>query len=316
MAPEIPGGWPEWCLFPTPALHALIPSPDTVASPAYIMRNALVARMLGLYAWRQGRTIWRFDSDVAAALIETEDIGRVPAEVLRRLPQWGVYVQRPNVAWPGDAEDAHGVLARLDTQAVVDFESITAPVLHIQYDLPSSVGIGLATSLVPLVPDMSLSQVLALVRESFARRDKRVEEWMDHLEKAMLRPWLALLMYLCSQGVDTERQDAPETGIRSRTQHGRNDHVTRIDVGFRVGAAIRQSRSNQTAAMKTGRTVAPHLRRAHFHTFYSGVGSRTDPSKRQVNVRWLPPIAVGAGDVAPVVRPVIDDGSSGSRQSH
>jgi hypothetical protein len=289
-----------------PELHLVIPSPDKVGSVASTMRNALIARMLGLYAWRQGRTVWHFDPDVAAALIETEDMGRVPAEILRRLPQWGVYIQRPDIEWQWEGRPPPGVLARLTTQAMFDFEPTGAPVLEVQYDQVGQGGIGLPLSLVPLVPALSLNEALALVHAKVGRMKTGgvVDTEKIELEHQFLRPWLALLMYLCSQGADTKQRGAPASGSRARPAHADGEEVTRVDVGFRVGAAIRQARATQAAGTTTGRTVAPHLRRAHFHTFYSGAGSRSDPSKRQVEVRWLPPIAVGVGDVEPVVRPV------------
>lgn len=308
LALELPGGWPDWCLFPTPALHAVIPTPGKIGEPPSQMRNALIARMLGLYAWSQGRTVWRFDPDVATALVETEDMGRVPAEVLRRLPQWGVYIQRPDVAWPDSNDPPAGVLARLTTQAMFDFEPTRAPVLEIQYDLPRSTGIGLGLSLVPLVPGLSLNEALVMVRENLSRRNGVDMKLELDLEEKMLRPWLALLMYLCSQGADTEGRGNAPSEARPRTTGAPDLSVSRVDVGFRVGAAIRQSRAQHAGPdTATGRSVSPHLRRAHFHTFYSGPGSKSDPSKRVVEVKWLPPIPVGVGDVSPVVRPVAGD---------
>ena len=48
-----------------------------------------------------------------------------------------------------------------------------------------------------------------------------------------------------------------------------------------------------------------HIRRAHWHTYWVGEGSRIDPSKAQVRVRWLPPIPVGLPDaLIPTIRPV------------
>jgi hypothetical protein len=238
----------------------------------------------------------------------------VPAEILRRLPQWGVYIQRPGIEWRGDARPPAGVLARLTTQAMFDFEPSGAPVLEIQYDQVGQGGIGLPLSLVPLVPGLSLNEALSLVHARIGHLDgAAVAAEKLEIEHAFLRPWLALLMYLCSQGAETEQRSAPPTGPRPAPAHAGGDEVTRVDVGFRVGAAIRHSRSWQPSGATTGRTVTPHLRRAHFHTYYSGAGSRNDPSKRQVDVRWLAPIAVGVGDVSPVVRPV-DDGASGARQ--
>jgi len=312
MASELPGGWPEWCLMPIPALHSTLPSNGEPGGPMSEARNELIARMLGFYAWRQGRTVWRFDPDVAAALLETEDMGRVPAEVLRRLPLWGVYIQRPDGDWPGVDADGPcaGILARLTTQAIFDFDPTGAPVLEIQYDLPGNGGIGIPLSMVPLIEDISLNDALALVRRRVTEREAQLlhlgdpNSAADDIEAERVRPWLALLMYLCSKGADTERRDPPPSGRHRGPRREPGGTVTRVDVGFRIGAAIRKYRSTSSTEASTGKSVAPHLRRAHFHTYYSGAGSKSDPSKRCVEVKWLPPIAVGVGEVAPVVRPV------------
>lgn len=309
---RIPGGWPSWCLLPAPVLHMVLPGRDPIGSPNLERRNALIDRVLGLYAWHQGRTVWRFDPDTTKALVASENLDTIPAEVLRRLPQWGVYIQMPDGIYPGETTGCEGVLARLTTAMGFDFGAEDAPVLEIQYDVPATGGIGETMSLIPLVDGIPLADALELVRRAVRRRAS-VEHQLDltsmepvDAEVDSLRPWLALLMYLCSKGADLSE---PPT---QREPEHRNDHrsvrspAKRIDVGFRIGAAIRRAGAATGGGQvePTGRTVAPHLRRAHFHTFYSGKGSRSDPTKRRAEVRWLPPIPVGVGEIEPVVRPV------------
>ena len=37
-----------------------------------------------------------------------------------------------------------------------------------------------------------------------------------------------------------------------------------------------------------------HLRRAHWHLYWTGPGSRSDPAKREARVRWIPPTLIAA----------------------
>ncbi|MCL6568684.1 MAG: hypothetical protein K6T35_07350, partial [Meiothermus silvanus] len=56
------------------------------------------------------------------------------------------------------------------------------------------------------------------------------------------------------------------------------------------------------------RSITPHVRRAHWHLYWTGEGSRKDPSKARPRVRWIEPTLVGAermeGEIAAVVRVV------------
>ena len=232
MASDMPGGWPDWCLMPTLALHKAIPSGNTDSD----RRNNLIAKMLGLYAWRQGRTVWRFDSDVAIALLETEDTGVVPAEVLMRLPQWGVYIQRPD-DWKGypDHDTCQGILARLTTQAMFDFGDASVPVLEIQYDVAETGGIGVTLDMVPLIDGISLDDALALVRTKLAENGRIVNQADNEVE--LIRPWVALLIYLCTKGADIDKEEFPGSPTHHTAQNA-PAAVTHVDVGFRVGAAI------------------------------------------------------------------------------
>ena len=62
------------------------------------------------------------------------------------------------------------------------------------------------------------------------------------------------------------------------------------DVAYRLGAAFRQARAEVSGegVGEGGRTVRPHWRNAHWHTFLSG--SRSGPQTR--TLKWLPPITV------------------------
>ena len=62
----------------------------------------------------------------------------------------------------------------------------------------------------------------------------------------------------------------------------------------------------------TGRTVRPHLRRAHWHLYWTGEGSRHDPARAIPVLRWLPPIPVKLDEAPePIVRPVPSVASDG-----
>ena len=66
-----------------------------------------------------------------------------------------------------------------------------------------------------------------------------------------------------------------------------------LDLGFDIGPklfAARQRAARETTTDANGKIVRPHIRRAHWHTFWTGAG-RTTPI-----VRWLHPILVHPED--------------------
>ena len=82
------------------------------------------------------------------------------------------------------------------------------------------------------------------------------------------------------------------------------------NVGVRLGAAIRNyqaSEAHDRNVEPTGRTVRPHIRRAHWHGYWTG--PRKEPAQQRFIHRWIPPIPVNVaqtdeGELPAVIRDV------------
>lgn len=113
---------------------------------------------------------------------------------------------------------------------------------------------------------------------------------------------VALLLYVCSASSDVVRQPRPPSKRRSKTPQ---KQTTVLDVGFDVGPKLLAARQADTDGagdgQDTGRTVRPHLRRAHWHTYWTG--PRSEPSPE---VRWIHPVTVH-GDKASAERATVID---------
>lgn len=100
---------------------------------------------------------------------------------------------------------------------------------------------------------------------------------------------VSALTYLCS--VNAELRPLPSS-VNRRQIKGSGKRQSKppkvIAVGYQVGAALRAYRRSerQAIAASSGRTMRPHVRRAHFHTYRVGAG-RTDSI-----VKWLSPIPI------------------------
>lgn len=79
-------------------------------------------------------------------------------------------------------------------------------------------------------------------------------------------------------------------------------------VGARIGAELRKYHSYADSGERNGWTVAPHMRRAHWHRFWVGPKS----GERKLVAKWLAPIFVNPNgdysedDVVPTMRLVPD----------
>ena len=130
-----------------------------------------------------------------------------------------------------------------------------------------------------------------------------------------ISPLVSLVLYLCSQAAEIKDAGAgeqvPSRPKPQKTKKGLRifapDHPSRWEVGYRLGAALRQALSEHEPAEPTGTHASPrpHIRRAHWHSFW--VGKKDQPDARSVTLKWLPPIPVnvtGVDDLTTTVRDV------------
>lgn len=120
--------------------------------------------------------------------------------------------------------------------------------------------------------------------------------------------------YLCADAADLTHDGQPgrpdnPTPVRTR-RHGSRLFAAQgpraWDVGVRLGAALRRAyQADQTAAEDAHASPRAHIRRAHWHGYWSG--PRDDPHARRFDLRWMPPIPVNVENLAElpaVIRPV------------
>ena len=286
--------WPAWCFMPMAAWYAVV-SQDNVSDllPGQRLPPRLildVGRLAALGTWRYSQGIYRLDTDLQAALGETIIIGDMPSEVLFRLPEWCVYIETPGRTWLGDtlygywAHLEHDVNSgRAELRLVLDTEQQLIPVpVHIgQWTVTEAIDRMVGESkrqadLNNLVkPPLSMDNVAAVATE--------------------INPLISLLLYLCSEepDIDDERQpgESPHRAKPKKVKGGWRlfpAEKPRIwTVGSKIGEQLRQV--NSSVSSETGRTVKVHLRKGHWHGFWTG--PRTE--KQKFIYKWVMPMIVG-----------------------
>lgn len=297
--------WPAWCYLPMAASYAVVSGGG--AGRVSIDRAGDVARLAALSAWRMTQGIYRFDPAVFGAVRDTPVAGDIPADVLYRLPEWCVYVETPGMQAFGGA--LHGCWVHLESDANNGRVELRLLLDGDGRPLPVPLHLG-PWQLVESISKMMNESAAQLLAHGGAPMPRGVAGPLREL----VEPIVSLVLYLCSQaseiGDGSRRPGNPEP---KRTKRGwrmfQADRPTTWDVGMRLGAALRRAyQAEQSGATALGGEHAgprPHIRRAHWHGYWSGPRE----GDRRYALRWLPPIAVATGgdghDGMPaVVRPV------------
>lgn len=290
--------WPDWCYVPVGLVLTLYESRMGRATPEALY---YVSAASGLAAWRQTQGIYRFDPDVFDAVWETPITGEIPVEALIRLPEWAVYVETPGREMRR-GERLHGFYAWVDWHA-----NKRAPELRYLPDLEG----GLSTGYLTLPAGATLERAIEATRDeviAFARRERIGLSPGDDLflDLAIVPHLVSLLVYLGSETAEVHDAKGSDRQPMGRCAPKRAANAPTVwETGYRLGAALRRARERATSAAGDGSHASPrpHVRRAHYHSFWRGPRD----GERELFVKWLPPIAVNVddvGDLVPTVRQV------------
>lgn len=288
--------WPEWCFLPFAGWYA-------VASDQYGVdrlnpqQAAGLSTLAALGTWRYSQGIYRPDPDTLAALAASTLSGQLPSDVFMRLPEWCVYIETPGLAYMDtptagfwahlehDANDGHAELRLL-----LNGEARLPIIIYLgAWSLTEAIARSFATSAsnaaevgLPLVTPTDLPARMA----------------------AAIQPYLALLLYLCSDEPDIDYSRLPGR-LPSRPKPEKTKRGWQLfpataprvyEVGREIGQQLRQAQVDtisvlpqQGADAPTGRHVRAHIRRGHWHGYWTGPRS----GSQRFIYHWIPPLLAG-----------------------
>lgn len=298
--------WDDHCFIPIGGCMAIM-------SMSYSNDSALDASVLAcLAAWQKTKGIYRFDDDLASEILDMDlsDM-TIPTDVLLRLPQWCLYIETPFYKINGVQMDGFFVHIEHDVNRgdlELRFIRVTnnhlyPMVVHIgEWTIEDGVrkAFEIAKKNAALHTDMNVFQMLGDIDEGMAD------------EIRMAKQMISFVLYLCSESADYTR-DRPIMPSPVKTKMGfkippAEQHKV-WDVGVRVGSVMRLSRQQSGSGetySETGRSVRPHVRRAHWHGYWTGSRAEDKKEERKYSVKWIPPVFVKAdmGDLPVVIRKV------------
>jgi len=264
-----------------------------------------------LASWRPCKGIYILDDTVLDALLSTPVSGPVPVEILRKLPEWCVYVVLPK---------------GFDRYPLAGFFAFIMPVAY----WGTMLVIGLVSKKITEVDSMRFIGFPLIEGETISRCVDLLTNKLKDLGHDSMRPpdeltypLVSVILYLCSTNAEIRGRDAQLKPLaRPPLHHTKRGPRTfgpdqpRIwEVAYRIGAALRAAAPGMSGPDRHGRHASPrpHIRRAHWHAFWTGEKAKLgtqQPTKRELILHWLPPIPVKVTPetpIIPTVHQVVED---------
>ncbi|MEM4204554.1 MAG: hypothetical protein QXS54_10840 [Candidatus Methanomethylicaceae archaeon] len=292
-----------------------VPLEDSIKAQLSDYISDAATQALALAAWRYGgKHVFVIHEAVLPFLLETNTPDDpLPSSVLTQLPYWAGYIPLQYKAQLGGeavVEDVKLVVALELTLKGVLFAMLWMPekekkdgtpvlclVLDVQDERENSDSIMPFT--LPLRDTITLNDLLFSSLAKHSRASQVVKAFSPTLGK-LVSIALQPILYLCAANAEARLATPPELSAPPRPKKPPREKLsaphreTVWAVGYRIGAAIQAGQSasahqhtqNTESGKPSGRTLRPHLRRAHWH------GYRVGPGRSGWKVIWLPPIPV------------------------
>lgn len=303
--------WADWCYLPLAVWYVISENLTEKQDSNVPWSKANLIAAVG--TWRLGKGIYRFDPDLYTELIDTPITDDMPVEMFFRLPEYCIYIETPGITYRNKA--IYGFFTFLDDNKNND----KCPRLNIVYDGGPSAFV--LTLNIPNGGDFKTEfekmyfnekRITTAVAKEPGSTKETILDYVSSFRELAMKT-LPLLLYLCTDEPDYGDRRPPVYAAPKKIKGGDKwfaaPGINNWDVGVRIGATIRmhceQKSTRELAVHGSGRApVRPHMRRAHWHGYWTG--KRSEPLKRKYVLHWIPPTPIKMHDTdAPaVIRPV------------
>jgi len=253
--------------------------------------------MASTYIWRCSKGVYRFAPEIYEALVRQPLSGNLPQECLYRMPEWAVYIETPGLSY--ERIPMEGFIAHLDYNLYSRGIDLQFAIFRKGIPNPKMIALPLGEGTL-----LDAMDRVDRVDELFAGNTTNIRYVGSRDEyRQTFSSMLQLLLYICSDEPDMPTIEHPQK--RRRLSGGvQTPTEPRVwDVGVRISAAIRRygnqpkedprSLENDEAPGAHA-SPRPHVRSAHWHTYWTGPRDAVFPDRKPV-MRWIPPLPIGMG---------------------
>lgn len=257
-----------------------------------------VVRIPALAAWRIAKTIYDFDPDLSTELFLQAKADKMEIGVdALRLPYWSIYI-RSNLFQKARNVEIDGFFAHFDDWqgkkelrlVLMRKNGMSAGMLYLMLGNENE---SISDCIERTAEDFDQCAVVPDDVKTLFNGDTMKASLTQIKER--LAEWISLILYLSASNAEVER-NTKQPFKRTKKVQDIPREVELLDVGREVGIRIRTmrqavNRSGETREGGSHRSPSMHIRRAHWHTYYTG-SRKVEKSKRKTIVHWLEPIIV------------------------
>jgi len=251
----------------------------------------MIANLAAICTWRYSQGIYRIAPEVLKALSESliSESDDLPSHLFFRLPEWCVYIETPEMKAGGMA--LNGFWAHLEWDANTGREELRLLLNFGEKLRPIILHLG----------SWTIYEALRRADDEGKHQARRLGVSLKGLNEADLNPafdWteiisplLSIVLYLCSAEPEYDGHERPEHPPRpalKKTKNGWRLFQPDKPRVWKMGGCLAQQLRQSEGSTETGRKVSPHLRRAHWHGYWTGQG------RTKFEFCWIPPIVVGS----------------------
>ena len=279
--------WPPYVLLPVAGWYAIASEQLAQGGQLNLEQARHVARLAAIGTWRYSQGIYRIAPELMQALLDSPMDGAIPTEVLHRLPEWCVYIETPGMTWHG--MQLHGFWAHLEWDVNDGHEELRLLLdTDVLISYPLHLGGNLSAAIEGFLTESRKHGVVPEEVEKLVRADA------DGLSRL-----LSLVLYLCTETPEIDDSRSPGVSPH-RPQPKRIKGGWRLfppsapriwEVGQETASRLRQSVPVGKTTESTGRTVRAHLRRGHWHGYWTG--PRKGGSPQKFILHWIHPLIAG-----------------------
>ena len=268
-----------------------------------------------LHNWNLYKQIYRFDEDVFDLLTYDVELKNINPIIFKNLPFKSIFIDLDfefelNIT-EEYKEKCFGFF--VDIQKIDSNEYlVVAPVVETQIISPYVVPIVNEEILLDDICSKSV-KYLNLLENTFIGQAKYYgNRFLEYLKssnfKSLFELTFPLITYLCADNRDVEiRQGKTPKETYSINKQSKKYGVVQQNVGFKFGSTIRQKKiyyeQHPEAISKKGSHKSPHIRRGHYHSFWTG--KKDGSEERKIILKFIEPIFIGQGEISvPIVHKI------------
>lgn len=245
--------------------------------------------------WRYTKGVYKVNDDIAPFLLNEDFKGNIPLDRISKLPEWSIYVDCRNLMLSTFGRKVVGFWASINFFPSSLFKG--KKILHFTILYEDTFGTDFKTCISLDADNKSIEEDTIKISQWFKQgiTDEALEELVSFKKKA-----LQIILYICQDEPDisengTEILDlnfnpTPQR-IKGKDKLFEAKKIRYFDVGAKDGRSIKEALNIYHSS---GKTQAPHIRRAHWHGYWKG--SRKN-NEQVFFYKWIAPVIVN-GDLA------------------